>query len=263
MPCGSLGAQFFQRYGGLNKPMFYMPYEPDYDMIVGIDQAAMKQVCRRFGLECGRRHIVYSGRMIDIKRVDLLIDAFAKVACDRPEWDLLLIGGGKLKDSLAARVPPQLRHRTTWTGFIDDQRTVAALYRASDVLVLPSDFEPWAVVINEAAAAGLAIVASDVVGAAAELVREGVNGFTFPKGDLDQLAQRLRQVTDPTRIDHFKAASQTVLADWRKRADPVEGLRKALVWCGVLPEQTAHRPTGELAPPTCGERAGGNGDSER
>ncbi|WP_428940428.1 glycosyltransferase family 4 protein [Fontivita pretiosa] len=239
MPCGTLGTQFFHRYGGEDKPVFLMPYEPDYELIAAIDSSEADQVCQRMGLRPGRRRIVYSGRMIGIKRVDLLIDAFARIAHERPQWDLLLIGGGELKDALVARVPQELRHRTTWTGFLDDQRTVAALYRASDVLVLPSDFEPWAVVINEAAAAGLAIVASDVVGAAAELVRDGVNGFTFPKGDLEQLTQRLREVTDPARIDTLKAASPRVLAEWRQRADPVEGLRRALIWCGVLPADAA------------------------
>lgn len=233
-PCGSLGAAYFEKYGCPRDRIYYFPYEPDYDLIAGTPAAEVDAAAAKFGLDRGRRRIVYSGRLIDVKRVDLLVDAFAQIAAERPEWDLLVIGGGPLRESLEARLPGPLRARVQWTGFIDDQRAVSSLYRASDVLVLPSDYEPWAVVINEAAAAGMAIVASDVVGAAAELVRDGVNGFTFPAGDLGRLTAALRQVTAADRIDALKSASAGVLADWRHRGDPVAGLRRALVDANVL-----------------------------
>jgi glycosyltransferase involved in cell wall biosynthesis len=101
-------------------------------------------------------------------------------------------------------------------------------------LVLPSDYEPWALVIIEAAAAGLAILRSDVVGAAAELVRDGRNGRVFPPGDLDALVSAMRDVTHPDRIDAMKAASAEVLLEWQMRGDPVNGVRHALQRAGVL-----------------------------
>jgi glycosyltransferase involved in cell wall biosynthesis len=129
----------------------------------------------------------------------------------------------------------ELVPRVLWTGFLDDQQTVTALYRNCDVLVLPSDYEPWALVVSEAVAAGLAIVCSDVVGAAAELVVPGRNGELFAAGSLEGLVQSLLRVTSPDRVDAYKAGSAPVLAAWRKQADPVEGLRRALrhVGCRV------------------------------
>jgi glycosyltransferase involved in cell wall biosynthesis len=218
--------------------VFFFPYEPDYALVSRVSEESLAAVRERFNLNPGRRRIVYSGRLMPFKRVDLLIDAFAAIAPDRPDWDLLIVGDGPERERLAARLPADLAPRVTWTGFLDDQRAVGAIYRLSDVLVLPSDFEPWAVVINEAAAAGLAIVASDVVGAAAELVRDGVNGHVFPPGDVAALETALRDVTAADRIDAMKAASAEVLADWRRRGDPVAGLRRALRWAGVLPGGT-------------------------
>jgi hypothetical protein len=72
------------------------------------------------------------------------------------------------------------------------------------------------------------------VGAAAELVRDGVNGRVFPPGDLRALTHSLLEVTDPARIDAMKAASAGVLADWRRVADPIQGLRRGLEASGVL-----------------------------
>jgi glycosyltransferase involved in cell wall biosynthesis len=234
-PCGSLGAAYFQKYGCSSDRIYYFPYEPDYALLSSLTATEVDAVAARFGLDRSRRRVVYSGRLIEVKRVDLLIDAFCAIAADRPEWDLLVIGAGPLMDSLKRRVPDALRARVTWTGFLDDQSAVSCLYRAGDVLVLPSDYEPWAVVINEAAAAGLAIIASDVVGAAAELVRDGENGFTFPAGNVQRLTDSLRAATAADRIDALKLGSGTVLNDWRHRGDPVVGLRTALVDCGVVP----------------------------
>jgi glycosyltransferase involved in cell wall biosynthesis len=108
------------------------------------------------------------------------------------------------------------------------------LYRQCDALVLPSDYEPWALVINEAAAAGLAIVCSNVVGAAAELVRDSVNGRLFPAGNFDAMTGCLLDVTNDAKIDAMKSASASVLADWRQHGDPVNGLRQALKLCGLI-----------------------------
>jgi len=231
MPCGTLGQAYFEKYGATPERIFFFPCEPDYTLGADVEP-------RRLGLTEGRRRIVYSGRLVPVKRVDLLIDAFASIADERPDWDLLIIGDGPERKTLEARVPSSLQHRVTWTGFLDKQQTIAALYRQSDLLVLPSDFEPWAVVINEAAASGLAMIASDVVGAAAELVRDGVNGRIFPAGNLVALKDALLDVTQGERIDAMKAASAGVLADWQRRGDPITGLRKALEFSGVLPAKT-------------------------
>jgi glycosyltransferase involved in cell wall biosynthesis len=102
------------------------------------------------------------------------------------------------------------------------------------VLVIPSHREAWAVVVNEAVAAGLAVVASSIVGAAVELVQDGVNGRIFPSGDVTALTECLLDVTADDRTDTMKAASAAALQQWRRRADPVVGLRDALQHAGLL-----------------------------
>jgi glycosyltransferase involved in cell wall biosynthesis len=228
LTCGTLGQAYFAKYGAQRNRMFFFPYEPDYELVQKLSAEKIEETRKRFQLDASRRRIVYSGRFIPVKRVDLLIDAFLAIAERRPEWDLVLIGDGPLRQSLQAKVPAELTGRFIWTGFMDDQATISAIYRASDVLVLPSDYEPWALVINEAAAAGLAIVSSSVVGAAAELVQDGVNGRLFPRGDLAKLTESLLDVTEAGKIDKLKAGSKSILELWRKRGDPVQGLREAM-----------------------------------
>jgi glycosyltransferase involved in cell wall biosynthesis len=231
--CGRLGRQYFLRYGVPPERIYQMPYEADYDAIRGVPLEKVQQVRNRYGLVSERRRLLYVGRLVPAKRVDLLIRAFAAIAAQRPNWDLVIAGDGPLRETLQALVPGPLRTRVTWTGFLPEPADVAALYAGCDVLVLPSDYEPWGVVVAEACTR-LAIVASSVVGAAAELVQDGLNGRIFPAGELPQLAGALLEVTSADRIDAMKAASPRLLESWRRTADPVAGLRRALEDVGAL-----------------------------
>jgi len=209
MPMGSCGHDYFQHYApGHGKPEFLCPYEPDYALFER-DDAAVAEFCAAHRLDPHRKRLLYCGRLVDVKRVDVLIDAFARVHADHPEWDIVVCGDGPLRDSLQSQatardVPPQRIH---WLGFFSDMKQVRLAYHASDVLVLPSGSEPWALVINEAVASGLAVVATTVVGAAAELVQQGVNGHRVPPGDVNALAAALGRVMAPGAAARMGAAA--------------------------------------------------------
>ncbi len=233
MPCGGFGAHYFERYGASPARIVFLPYEPDYALIEQLAENDVQRTAREHGLDPDRPRFVFCGRMIRVKRPDLAVAAFLRIAEQRPDWELVLIGDGPERARIEPTVPESLRHRVRWLGFIGDPARIGAIYRASRVFVLPSDYEPWGVVVNEAAAAGCAMVTSSVVGAAGELVRDRINGRTFPPGRLDALAQALLEVSDPAHTDRYRAGSRAVLADWRRRADPVTGMKLALARAGV------------------------------
>jgi glycosyltransferase involved in cell wall biosynthesis len=235
LACGSLGQEYFRRYGVPSDRIWLMPYEPDYAMIAAVTQPDINAAFARQRLPTDRDYLLYCGRLVPPKRVDLALAAFLAVASERPTWDLLVVGDGPLRDGLCRSIPEALRPRVHWAGFSADQRHVAALQRGSRILVLPSDTEPWGVVINEAVAAGLAVVASDAVGAAAELVRDRVNGRIFPSGNAAALTAAIRDVTEPEALARYRESSGAVLAAWRAKADPVAGLLAALAAAGVRP----------------------------
>lgn len=236
MPCGLLGKAYFEKYGAQPDRIFLAPYEPDYALIESVDATAVQAVCHEYRIAAGRKRIVYAGRLVRRKRVDLLLEAFQRIAAERPEWDLLIVGDGGERTNLQAAVRPEFASRVQWIRFLDDQAKLTALYKACDVFVLPSEYEAWALVVNEAVAAGLAFVASDVVGAAHELVEDGVNGRVFPSGNVEALADCLLDVTTPGRTESMKAAATTVLGKWRSQADPVNGLISALRFAKVVPD---------------------------
>lgn len=228
MPCGTFGAEYFIKYGADPARIFLVPYEPDYRLIETLSDDFVASTAARLGLAAGRTRIVFCARMIDIKRPAAAVRAFAAIADQRPDCDLVMIGDGPERARAAALVPPHLAGRVRFMGFMGDQREISALYRASHIFLHPCVYEPWGVVINEAACAGMAIVSADSVGAAGELVRNGLNGRLVPPDDHAALVAALLDTTDPANLDRYRAASRAVLADWRRRGDPIRGLRAAL-----------------------------------
>lgn len=239
---GELGDEFFVKYGADPNRLYRVPYWPDYDSFATANADALARFKQKFGLEGSRRYLVYSGRLVPQKRVDLLIDAFAAIAAERPQWDLLIVGDGALGQELRARVPDSLRQRVIWTGFLDGDEPALA-YHCGDVLVLPSEAEPWALVIQEAMAAGLAVVASDVVGASHELIHNNIGGRIFKSGDREALGRALGEVTDMSQVDAIKQDARSALRDYRRRVDPVAEIRRALGDVGVLKTIAVRQPT--------------------
>jgi glycosyltransferase involved in cell wall biosynthesis len=227
MPMGRCGELYFQHYlpRGVELPMFRCPYEAPIEPLQNVPASAVEALLDQHQLDPGRRRVLYLGRLVPHKRVDVLLDAFAAVAARRPAWDLVIAGDGPQRGELQQRVPADLQHRVKWLGFLQ-YADAAACLRACHVLAHPSAYEPWGVVIQEAVAAGLAVVTTDVVGAAAELVMPGVNGLIAPAGDTDAFAAALLTATgDHARL---QAAAPSALARWQQQSDPVEGLRAAL-----------------------------------
>lgn len=247
LPFGSLGRAFYLAYGAPDERIFLSPCEPDYDALHAVPNERVERVARQLGLAPDRRRILVCGRLIRIKRPDVALNAFLAIADERPQWDLVFAGDGPMRAELAARVPARFRHRVHLAGFIRDMDDLAALYRLCQVLLHPAEYEPWALVINEAVAVGLAVVASDVVGAVADLVEDGVNGRICAVGDVGAFTAALREVTDETTLARMQAAAPEILARWRRRADPVAGVRAALASAGVLPRGAT--PAGSTSAP--------------
>lgn len=233
MPMGALGDEFFMKYGADPRRFYRVPYTPDYDAFTHVDEARLERFREKYGLRGERRYLIFSGRLAPVKRVDLVVDAFARLAAERPNWDLLVAGDGPLAGELRGRVPEAFTGRVIWTGFLEQEELKLA-YHAADVLVLPSDREPWAVVVQEAMAAGLVVVASDVVGAACELIEDGQSGRLVPTGDVEALRRAALDVTEQNALARYKEHSRLALADWRERVDPVAEIRRALVDVRVL-----------------------------
>ena len=118
------------------------------------------------------------------------VQAFAQA--DLPQSVLVFAGEGHQREELQAEAAKRgLQQRVKFLGFIN-QSQLPALYAAADVLVLPSSYDAFGVVVNEAMCCGCPVIVSDQVGAARDLVAPVRPEFVFPVGDTTALAKTLQ-----------------------------------------------------------------------
>ncbi len=212
-----------------------MPYAVDNGFFqAGIARAAAERpmLRARLGLAPDRPVILFAAKLIARKRPLDLLDAFARIAHDPAVRgaSLLFAGDGELKPAIEAAIARQRLDGAKVLGF-QTQAQLAALYDLADLLVLPSERESWGLVVNEAMNAGCAIVVNDRIGAGADLVRGGDNGFVYPCGDVSALAVSLRSVLrDPARCRLMGRRSREIIDRW-SFAEDLAGLRAALAAC--------------------------------
>lgn len=196
----------------------------------GIDPAAYGRQPRN----TPGRHVIFVGRLDPVKGVPLLLEAFAAAREGHPGARLTIVGDGPARAGLEARAkalglgPGTVPGPGTGPGTEKEpaeggaaflgyraQDEVAALLETADMLVLPSFAEGVPVVLMEAMASRLPVIASAVAGVP-ELVEDGVSGFVVPAGDLAALSERLaRLLGDPALCRRMGEAGRArVVADY-------------------------------------------------
>lgn len=135
-----------------------------------------------------------------------------------PDAFLVYAGDGPLRGTLEQRARELgISERTRFLGFVN-QSQLPAVYRASDLFVLPSVYEPFGLVVNEAMLCGCPVAISDRVGAKYDLVRVGENGFVFPSGNIDALAAIYRNfLPDPEKRKRMGEAARLRMESWSPR----------------------------------------------
>jgi glycosyltransferase involved in cell wall biosynthesis len=229
---GSANADHYRGWGVPDARIFPVPYAVDNAAFAARAAAARPhRAALRAELGIGARPaILFSGKLIARKRpldaVRAMAGLHGPAAARRPV--LLIAGDGPLRGAVEAEVAARgLGDDVRLLGF-RNQSELPALYDLAEVLAIPSEAEPWGLVVNEAMAAGTAVVATEEVGAAHDLVRDGQTGFVVPVGDTGALAAALSDaLSDPERAAELGRAAAARVADWDFEAD-VRGLRAAL-----------------------------------
>jgi glycosyltransferase involved in cell wall biosynthesis len=140
----------------------------------------------------GGHRLVAVGRLVEQKGFDLLLEAFARVAPEFPQWTLVIWGEGQLRRSLEAH-----RDHLGLNGRVQMPGVTARpgiWVEDADVFVLSSRYEGWGIVLSEAMAAGLPVVSFDCPFGPAEMVVHEADGLLVPAEDVDALALAFRRV---------------------------------------------------------------------
>ena len=164
--------------------------------------------------------VLYSGRLVERKGIRELLDAIPQVLDTMPDACFVLAGGPPplTGDEVAAQwLRPQhaaYRDRIYFTGWLSPQ-DVYRWYSAADILVVPSRYEPFGMVVLEGMLHGLPVIAAEV-GGPADILQHGRTGLFFPPRDVAALAAALRQLVENSEDRHRMghAAAREVRHRW-------------------------------------------------
>jgi glycosyltransferase involved in cell wall biosynthesis len=137
--------------------------------------------------------MLYLGRLKKYKRIDLIVDAFARVRATFPHARLIIAGQGDARPALEAQIRRlQLENAVQMPGFVTDEQK-RDLFRRAWIHLLTSPKEGWGITNMEAAACGTPTIASNSPGLR-DSVQDGRTGFLVPHGDVAALAARIEQL---------------------------------------------------------------------
>jgi glycosyltransferase involved in cell wall biosynthesis len=165
--------------------------------IYSCDHPRFDAIAEARGADVPERSFTFVGRLVREKGIDVLADGYRLYRQMVAEpWPLLVSGVGPQGGLLAGTPGVEM------AGFVQPD-SVPGLFARSGCLVLPSRFEPWAVVIHEATAAGLPVVCTSVCGAASRLVLDGYNGVVVAPGNATELARALMRIAGSTDAERL------------------------------------------------------------
>jgi len=217
LPGGTRQARYLARFGVKPERITIAQMTVDVCAIrrfCAKDRQAIRSAAREhWGMSPNERIVLYVGRLEIYKGLLELLSAFGRVAAEEDGLRLAIAGDGSLRPRVEAVAANADRH-ITYLGRLSGDDVLRA-YLAADLLVLPSLFEPWGLVVNEAMACGLPVVVSDRVGCADDLIRHGETGLVVGEGSETEVTAAIRRlVRDATARSRMGQAAASLISSW-------------------------------------------------
>jgi glycosyltransferase involved in cell wall biosynthesis len=192
---GEQNRLFYKSFGLADYQLLFCPYSVDnerfrqeYANLLN----SIPSIKQTSGIPLNAKTIVFSAKYIAKKRPLDILYAFAQINIDNL-W-LIMVGEGELRTEMEIFIRNNGLKNVILTGFIN-QSKISDFYAIGDLFVMCSGIgETWGLSVNEAMNFNLPLIISDISGCASDLVKPGVNGYTFKTGDVDDLTIKLKQV---------------------------------------------------------------------
>jgi len=183
---GVLARQDFMRWGMAPEKIADLAYSVNFDASAAEPEKSITDFA------AGRGVFLFVGRLDHGKAIDVQLHALAKLGKAAASWCLVLVGSGDTQPYRTLAASLGIADQVLLLPPVPWER-IASIHQAGDVLLLPSRYEGWGAVANEAAATGKALIMSAACGAAWHLINPGVNGYMVAPGSAESLAGAMRR----------------------------------------------------------------------
>jgi len=213
---GQNAIETYKKIGVAEEKLYLLPYSRDTSIFKIDPDKRMRirnETRKRLGFN-DEMIFLTSAQLIGRKGVDLLIRAYSRLSSRKRAPALLIMGSGSEEESLKKLAVDLKAPGIQFLGFVQP-REIPRIFFAADVFVLASLHDGWGVVLNEAAAAGLPIIATNMVGAARHIVKQDKNGFIVEANNIDSLSEIMdRFISGRIPLDKFGQKSIKIVQDW-------------------------------------------------
>ena len=181
---GKKAADSFVKYG-VTVPTYIIPYNINEQQFVHLDKIKMETFKQKYNPD-DKLVILSSGALVQRKGMDVLIQAIKQIPLDN--ITLIIIGDGPERDALERLAAGD--QRIVFAGF-QAANDIPYFFGLADMFAIASRYDGWAVVINEAIAAGVPIISSNAVGASIELIQHKQNGWLCANESIEDFKEAI------------------------------------------------------------------------
>ena len=185
---GTMAKQDFLHWGVNNKKIEFLPYSLD-----ALNQP--KEISSKLK-KTNEKIFMYIGALNKRKGINLLLNAFHKLLDEACQWKLVLVGDDRSDGEYVKQAEVLgIAERIEFAGVVESSKINEYLIQA-DVFILPTRFDGWGAVLNEAASLGKPMISTDQAGSAYHLIKDGENGFMVKAGDTNTLSKAMQFYID-------------------------------------------------------------------
>ncbi len=225
-----LNKEFFTHYGVPEEKLFFFPCAVDNDFF-GRKFEELKLKKNELKKSIGIKNLeaptfIFIGKLMKRKRTFDILKA-CELLRENTEFNVLFVGDGEDRKALEKYVRERGIKNIYFLGF-KNQSEIPVYYAVSDILLLPSEFDPSPKQVNEAMNFGIAFIISDRVGTAPDLIADSGCGFIYEFGDVNALAGHMEKLaTDAALLQRCRENSLRTVAKWSYRED-ADGILTAI-----------------------------------
>jgi glycosyltransferase involved in cell wall biosynthesis len=235
---GQENREFYEYYGARAEQLFFTPYAVDnaffQNYVKSTDRPAehksdTQEKSDELGVpsEAGmsKTIILYASKFIKRKHAPMLLEAFIESGVEAELW---FIGDGEDRPVLEELIAQHDCHDSVKLLGFKNQTELPYYFDRCDLFVLPSEREPFGLIINEVMNAAKPIMTTNQVGASRDLVKHGKNGWVIEAGDKQQLIEAIQDaLSDSERLEQMGQSSLEIVNRFSFTED-IQGLREAL-----------------------------------
>ncbi|NOQ29825.1 MAG: glycosyltransferase [Helicobacteraceae bacterium] len=225
---------FYLEYGVNEDKLFSVPYTVDnsfFQSKIFDEKDNIFNAKKEIGLSEDYPIILYASKLTTRKRSVDLIESFTKLSKDGktpPNAYLVFIGDGEERENLEKTIDKLRWHSHIKMLGFKNQTELPLYFTMCDIFVLPSQNEPFGLIVNEVMNASKPIIVTNEVGCAKDIVQDGVNGYIIDPCDIDELTNRLKTlIGDKELRGQMGSKSLDIINHWSYDED-INGLLEAL-----------------------------------